>query len=169
MKKFIISYSIAVILVLIILSSDWIADFSSLLSLALAYSAKFCIQIFDDSIMQQGAVLLHQFTGRYIEVTEECNALEATLLLIAAILIFPAPFKHKLYGVILGVCILQGLNILRIISLYYILAFYAEWFTFVHEYLWRGLILLDMLLLFIGWMLFSIRTQQQGNHANQSV
>ena len=42
------------------------------------------------------------------------------MLLFCAILAFPAPWKNKLVGLLAGTVAVQGLNVIRVISLFYL-------------------------------------------------
>ncbi|RKZ44574.1 MAG: hypothetical protein DRR16_14145 [Candidatus Parabeggiatoa sp. nov. 3] len=50
-----------------------------------------------------------------MEVAKECSGLSASWLLLAAIIAFESPWKHKLWGFVLGFLTLQIINIVRII------------------------------------------------------
>ena len=51
-----------------------------------------------------------------------CDAVEPTWLLCAAMISFPAPLAHKLKGMLVGIVLLQALNLVRIVTLYWILS-----------------------------------------------
>ena len=61
-----------------------------------------------------------RWTGGGIQIVAGCNGVEAVLILVSAVLAFPAPWKHKLIGIVLGFVAIQALNLVRIISLYYL-------------------------------------------------
>jgi exosortase H (IPTLxxWG-CTERM-specific) len=86
-----------------------------------------------------------------VRVANGCNAIEVSILFAAAVLAFPAPIRLRLIGVAAGVGLLQGINLLRIISLLYLSCFSQSWFAFFHEYAWDAAIVLDALLIFLGW------------------
>jgi exosortase H (IPTLxxWG-CTERM-specific) len=77
---------------------------------------------------------------------------EATIVLIAAVVAFPAPWKTRLAAILLGFIAIQSVNILRIISLFYLGNWNLEIFTWVHLYLWPVLIMLDVLVVFILYL-----------------
>lgn len=166
MNKFIIRYIIAVVVMLILLKFEVFTPLSDLLCIWLANSAAWGIKFFDAELIQTGTILRHGLHGVAIDVTPECNALEATLLLFIAIITFPSQLKYKIYGLIVGLCALQGLNVIRLMSLYHVLDAHPLWFDWIHEYLWRGLILLDMMLIFAAWIFFTVRKQTPLNHAH---
>jgi exosortase H (IPTLxxWG-CTERM-specific) len=72
-------------------------------------------------------------------------------VLIAAMLAFPAKWQHKLVGLAIGIAAVQAFNVVRIISLFYLGQWNMGWFRFAHEYLWQGLIMLDVLVIFMIW------------------
>ena len=73
------------------------------------------------------------------------------VLLLCAIVAFPAPWRHKLLGVALGFLAIQGLNLVRIIALFYLHDWNQVWFEWFHLYLWPALIILDALVVWLIW------------------
>lgn len=90
--------------------------------------------------------------GFAVRILDMCNGVEATLILWTAILAFPAPWSHRLWGLLIGTLLVHAVNILRIVSLLYLGVWKPEWFHWVHWYLWDTLIMLDILLIFLVWM-----------------
>jgi len=90
--------------------------------------------------------------GFSVRILDLCNGVEATLLLWAVLLAFAAPWKYRLWGLLLGFLGVQVLNMVRIISLTYLGVWKPEWFYWVHWYLWDALIMLDVLLIFLLWL-----------------
>ena len=117
----------------------------------LAAASAAVINLFGGSAAAQGAVLILVKAGGGVEIANGCNAIEASILLAAAILAFPARLGHRLIGAGLGILLLQGVNLLRIISLLYLSRYAPSWFNFFHLYLWDALIMLDGLLIFLLW------------------
>lgn len=98
----------------------------------------------------QGNVL--SIPGFSVRVLDLCNGIEATLLLWAVVLAFSAPWRYRLWGLLLGFLGIQTLNLLRIISLAYLGVWKPDWFYWVHWYVWDALILIDVLLIFLLWL-----------------
>ncbi len=61
-----------------------------------------------------------------------CDAVEPTWLLCAAMLSFPAPWKHRILGMLAGIILLQLLNLVRIITLYWIGVHLPAFFNSAH-------------------------------------
>lgn len=106
---------------------------------------------FDPNVIASGKIIQNKLTGVAVSVEPGCNGIEACIVLTAAIWAFPASLRSKLIGWIVGLFAVQGLNIIRIISLFYLLQWDYSWFKFAHEYLWQGLIMLDVLVVFLIW------------------
>ena len=107
---------------------------------------------FDPHVIAYGKVIQSQTSGFGITVEAGCNAVEACIILIAAILAFPAPWRHKVLGVAIGILAVQSVNILRIISLFYLGQWRMDAFEFAHLYLWQALIMLDVLVVWLIWV-----------------
>ena len=119
---------------------------------ALASISANLIQPFDSSVIAHGKILQFGDNGFAVSIEAGCNGVEATIVLIAAVVAFPAPWKTRLAAILLGFLAIQALNILRIISLFYLGNWNLEIFTWVHLYLWPVLIMLDVLVVFVLYL-----------------
>ncbi len=110
---------------------------------------------FDDSVIAQGRVLRDAATGFAVSIEAGCNGVEAAIVLIAGIMAFPARTTHKLVAISAGFIFVQALNIVRIISLFYLGQWNYSVFEWFHLYLWPVLIMLDVLVVFalyLSWL-----------------
>jgi exosortase H (IPTLxxWG-CTERM-specific) len=121
--------------------TGWLADVSAAIMLPL-----------DEHVYASGRIISHTQTGFAVSIEAGCNGVEAAIVLIAGILAFPAPVKAKLAAILLGFLAIQVMNILRIISLFYLGQWNLELFTWTHLYLWPVLIMLDVLVVFILYL-----------------
>lgn len=110
------------------------------------------IQAFDDQAIAHGNVISSIETGFAISIESGCNGVEALIILFAAIFAFPAPLKNKLIGFVIGFFAIQGLNLVRIISLFYLGQWSMTAFQWFHLYLWQALIILDALVVWLIWL-----------------
>lgn len=118
----------------------------------LAHVAVWLMQFFDHTVVSQANNIRLGEGGPGIEIVAGCNGVEAVLILISAVLAFPSPWKHKFVGVGIGFLAIQALNLVRIISLYYLLLWNRLWFDWFHLYLWQALIILDALIFWLVWL-----------------
>jgi len=87
-----------------------------------------------------------------LSVLNGCEGTESILLLAAAVLAFPAPWRRKPAGLILGAAVVFLLNQTRIVGLYFILRHRPAWFEAMHGYIAPTLIVLAGSLFFILWL-----------------
>ena len=52
----------------------------------------------------------------------------------------------------MGFAAIQALNLVRIISLFYLLQWNPAWFEWAHLYLWQALIMLDGFIVYLLWV-----------------
>jgi exosortase H (IPTLxxWG-CTERM-specific) len=112
----------------------------------------FLVQAFDENVIATGNVIRDKVSGFGVRIERGCNGLEAVIILFAAIFAFPAPFKNKLIGFTAGFFAIQLLNLVRIISLYYLGQWNFTAFEWFHLYLWQALIILDALVVWLIWL-----------------
>ena len=103
---------------------------------------------FDDTVIAQGRILRDATTGFAVSIEAGCNGVEAAIVLIAGIVAFPASIQHKVIAILAGFLFVQALNIVRIISLFYLGQWNYTVFEWFHLYLWPVLIMLDVLVVF---------------------
>ncbi|MBC2717702.1 MAG: archaeosortase/exosortase family protein [Desulfobacteraceae bacterium] len=87
-----------------------------------------------------------------LKIARGCEGIEGVIILIAAILAFPAGIKSKLFGIIGGIFVLYILNLFRIAGLYYTLKYKPALFDMMHVYVGQTLIILIAFLYFIAWL-----------------
>ena len=110
------------------------------------------VKLFDPDVMAEGNVLRSAQSGFAVSIEAGCNGVEASIVLVAAMLAFPAPWQRKLIGLAIGILAVQGLNIVRVISLFYLGQWRLDVFEFAHLYVWQALIMLDVLIVWLLWV-----------------
>ncbi len=119
---------------------------------ALASIATAIVTLFDPGVVASGKVIRSVDNGFAVSIEAGCNGVEATLVLFAAILAFPAPWRHRAIGLVLGFVAVQALNVVRVISLFYIGQWNRDVFEWAHLYVWQALIMLDVLIVWLIWV-----------------
>ena len=119
---------------------------------ALAALSAWLVTVFDPGVVASGNVLRSAANGFAVAIEAGCNGVEATLVLVAAMLAFPAPWQRKLTGLAVGIVAVQGLNIVRVISLFYLGQWSYRVFEWAHLYVWQSLIMLDVLIVWLVWV-----------------
>jgi exosortase H (IPTLxxWG-CTERM-specific) len=119
---------------------------------AIASTSAALIQLVDKQVVATGKVLRSTRNGFGVSIEAGCNGVEAALILIAAMLAYPAPWMHRLLGIVAGLAAVQALNIVRVISLFYVGQWSTAAFEWTHLYLWQALIMLDVLVVWLLWI-----------------
>jgi exosortase H (IPTLxxWG-CTERM-specific) len=115
---------------------------------------------FDSSAVAYGKILQFRDTGFAVSIEAGCNGVEATIVLIAAVIAYPASWGARFLAIVLGFLAIQVMNLARIISLFYLGNWNMEIFSWIHLYLWPSLIMLDVLIVFIVYLRYLSAHQQ---------
>jgi exosortase H (IPTLxxWG-CTERM-specific) len=118
----------------------------------LARIAAGIVTLFDPDVTATANVLRSASSNFAVSIEAGCNGVEATLVLLAAMLAFPASWRRKALGLTAGVVAVQGLNVVRVISLFYIGQWNRDVFEWAHLYVWQALIMLDVLIVWLLWV-----------------
>jgi exosortase H (IPTLxxWG-CTERM-specific) len=110
------------------------------------------VKLFDAQVIAEGKLLQSERNGFAVSIEAGCNGVEATIVLVAAMLAFPASWQRKLAGLAIGIVAVQGLNVIRVISLFYLGQWSQDAFEFAHRYVWQALIMLDVLVIWLLWV-----------------
>lgn len=164
MRRFLILFPLCLVAGFGVLQVSVVAGaVGSFTSLLVALTAGL-IHLFGGQATVIGAVLQSPL-GFAVKVENGCNAVNVTILLWAAILTYPAPWLQKLKGLAAGSVALHVINLLRIISLFYLGQYSQSWFDFAHYYLWESLIVLDTLVIFWLWAVLVRKSRPLSNAA----
>jgi exosortase H (IPTLxxWG-CTERM-specific) len=117
------------------------------------------IMPFDEAVIASGRVIEHTTNQFAVSIEAGCNGVEATIVLIAAVIAFPATIGQKCAAIALGFVAIQGMNLVRIISLFYLGQWNLDIFTWTHLYLWPVLIMLDVLIVFLVYLRYLTRSR----------
>lgn len=110
------------------------------------------IDLFGREITVTGVIIRDVATQFAVEIAAGCNGVEAMIVLVAGILAFPAPWPYRFVGIAAGIVAIQALNLLRIISLFYLGMWNTTAFEWAHLYIWQALIMLDALVVWLIWI-----------------
>ena len=86
-----------------------------------------------------------------VQIENGCNGVEAALLFGSAVLAFPAPWTRRFLGLALGFAAIQALNLVRVVSLFWIGAHRPALFNSSHTVIWQSVVVLASVLLFLFW------------------
>jgi exosortase H (IPTLxxWG-CTERM-specific) len=118
----------------------------------IAQLSAWLLQLWDPQVLAQGKIIWNTENQFAVSIEAGCNGVEAGIVLVSAMLAFPAPWKAKLTGILIGNLTVQVLNLVRIISLFYLGQWDETLFEWAHLYVWQALIMLDVLVVFLVWL-----------------
>jgi exosortase H (IPTLxxWG-CTERM-specific) len=87
-----------------------------------------------------------------VRVAQGCDAIQVCTLLASAIIAFPLPLRAKLRGLVVGVGTLQVLNLMRVVTLFWIGEHFESVFQVSHEVLWPGFLIVSTIVIWIFWV-----------------
>jgi exosortase H (IPTLxxWG-CTERM-specific) len=125
-----------------------IATFYAILSGMVLNLFGYDITLFGDTISSP------QFS---IAIKKGCDALEPMGLFIAGILAFPALFRKKIIGLLIGLLVIFFLNIVRIISLFITGIHNYALFEAMHIEIWQVIFILVAIGLWFLWLRWAVR------------
>jgi exosortase H (IPTLxxWG-CTERM-specific) len=118
---------------------------------ALAWVSAGLMSGFDADVSAAGRIIRSHATGFAIAIEAGCNGVEAALVLVAAILAWSATWRQRLIGIAAGLTAIQALNVVRVISLFYLGQWREDVFQWAHLYVWQMLIMLDAMIVWLLW------------------
>ncbi len=86
-----------------------------------------------------------------VRILEGCNGVYATIIFLGGVVAYPTGLIKKLIGVLAGTAIIFLINIIRVITLFYLSAYYPSLFDEAHLYIWQFAIIIIGGLLWLIW------------------
>lgn len=112
--------------------------------------------IYEGEIIKDEASIIYHHGKRVLYIEDGCNGLELMVIYIGFIICMPSKFWRKVLYVILGVFVLDFINILRCTGLIYLREYFHAYFDFAHHYLFKVMIYTAT---FLIWRLFARKIQ----------
>ena len=88
----------------------------------------------------------------HLEIVPECTPLVPMVLLLSALLAYPATWRRRALGAAALIPLLWIYNLGRVLVLVLVLATRPEWFEFIHVYVWQAVTLAVSAALFAAWL-----------------
>jgi exosortase H (IPTLxxWG-CTERM-specific) len=86
-----------------------------------------------------------------VNIRNGCNGLETLIIFVSAVLAFPAPWRSRILGLVLGSVAIQAINLVRVVALYFTGAYAPAWFDSSHTVIWQTIVILCGVLLWVFW------------------
>ena len=95
-------------------------------------------------------------------VSAECTSTIFTAIFASAAIGWPSTVKEKLTGIVLAAAVLFVVNLVRIVTLYYIGSAFPGFLDFAHFFLWQILLILLTVGLWVLWMEKIVHKTEKG-------
>lgn len=86
-----------------------------------------------------------------VNIENGCNGVETALLFCSAVLAFPAAWRRRLVGLFVGFLAIQAVNLVRVVTLFWVGLHRPALFHSSHTVLWQSVVVLFGVLLFLFW------------------
>jgi exosortase H (IPTLxxWG-CTERM-specific) len=116
----------------------------------LAWMTEKVVRLFGIHAASMGAVV--SLSGFAVEIKNNCNAIYEVGLYTAAVWAYPASWRARLLGTVVGAGVLYAANFLRILTLLAVGLLHREWFDATHLYAWQAIFLLVVGTCWIVWV-----------------
>ena len=94
-----------------------------------------------------------------VRIGKGCDGLEAMAFFVAAVLAFSSPILLKFPALLIGIPLLVGLNLVRVVSLFLVGIYYPALFHTMHVDVWQVLYILVSIVLFGLWLVWATSTR----------
>jgi len=95
------------------------------------------------------------------DLVSECGAIEVMAIFIAAVIAFPTRWWKRLAGLLVGVPLMYGVNIFRLVCLGFVGALDTtpdlEYFDFAHHYVWQSIYVVFVVAVWLLWVELLVR------------
>ena len=92
-----------------------------------------------------------------LAIVRGCDGSGSLFLLSAAIIAFSTTWKHKLIGLVASFVLLYVVNQIRVIGLYFVVAYQRDMFIIIHTYIAPTLVIAICGLFFLWWIYYAQR------------
>ena len=84
-------------------------------------------------------------------IVNECTGIISMIILLCAFFSYPCKIKGKLLGIAIGMPTLFLLNLIRVVTLFYIGTFLPNFFETTHILVWQSIMILAVIAIWIVW------------------
>jgi exosortase H (IPTLxxWG-CTERM-specific) len=109
----------------------------------------FALDLIGQDVTMVGTVIRNERFA--VNIRNGCNGVETMIIFLAAVLAFPAPWRARLLGLVLGCLVIQLINLVRVVALFLTGAYLPAFFDSSHTVVWQTVVILCGVLLWIFW------------------
>ena len=120
------------------------------LSSSLAWIVTAILQLLGQPVHQMGLFVNSPLIN--LEVTPVCTGIFQIVVLIGGLVAWSTSGRERVRGIVIGTSLLMGINIFRIISIYFSAIIIPDWVPLIHGVFWEVVMVLFVPLFWIYWV-----------------
>lgn len=105
-----------------------------------------------DIVLYDKNIILFTANGRSMEINESCSGFKQMYQVLVLFLLFPGPWKHKLWYIPAGMFAMFLTNIVRVVLLSVVMIYWPEQWDFIHLWILRPVYYVVIFLLWVLWI-----------------
>jgi len=121
------------------------------------------LSVFNSEVAVNGTRIVNSDFS--VEVAQGCDAIQVCSLLAAAVIAFPVDSRCKLRGLAFGILLLQFLNLMRIVTLFWVGSYFPSVFKTAHEVVWPGILITITIVVWVLWVRWETQHPRSLEHA----
>ena len=90
--------------------------------------------------------------GGYVSITDGCSGMKQFYQVVILFLLYPGPWKHKLWYIPMAVVVMHLVNLFRVISLSVVVIWKPEIWDFTHDNIVRPFFYVIVFLMWVIWV-----------------
>ena len=110
--------------------------------------------VFHTTIGTEGQTIWVNSHQAYVDVSPDCTSLKQWMHWLFIMLVFPGPWKQKLWFIPLGLIIIQFINVFRVVGLALMIIPWPQHFHFFHDYIFKTLFYFGIFMMWVVWVEF---------------
>ena len=107
------------------------------------------LNVIGQGVVRQGTILRNAEFA--VNIRNGCNGLETVIIFLAAVVAFPASWKARGIGLVLGILAIQVVNLVRVVALFLTGAYFPRFFDSSHTVVWQTIVIFFGVMLWIFW------------------
>ncbi|HHT9126286.1 MAG TPA: archaeosortase/exosortase family protein [Candidatus Brocadiia bacterium] len=133
--------------------------YSRYLNVAIAHSVSFILRLFGLDARAVGTSL--ETKDLSVGIVSACNGMIVCIIYLAAVIAYPCKIKEKVIGVAIGIPIIEAINLVRVVCLFYVLRYFPASFETYHIYVAESIIIAFGVVLWLFWVERFVQVRRQ--------
>ena len=110
------------------------------------------ISVFIDVETVDATMYMYFTNNSIMYINESCSGLKQMIQFTLLMLLFPGPWKKKLWFIPLGIFIMHLTNVFRVFGLAVVMNNWPQYWAFNHDYIFRPLFYVVIFLMWVYWV-----------------